>query len=215
MAALKGILVFLVLLCCQYGASYRVYILPEPRLSAFCLSIFSGDDCITWSDYSANPKLADHSTTLIFTPGVYRYSRSYRRTLQLSVTNVKRFTMIGDTGAELQFWLWFSNIGQVYMQNLMLSNSPRINVRNVQSFMMENCTLLPALQTSSSPGMCISNSKLVQVIESTLNKVKIDVQSHSMLFTDRCTFISSSTATVISGDSYSTLILNNSNFLNN
>ena len=215
MVALKC--VFLVLLLCfQYGDSYKVYILPEP--GAFCLGVFSGDDCITWSDYSANPKLADHSTTLIFTPGVYRYSQSYRRTLQLSVTNIKRFTMIGDAGAELQFRLSFSNIGQVHVRNLTLSNSPRIDVRNVQSFMMENCTLLPALQTSSSynsPGMYIYNSKLVQVIESTFNKVKINVQSHSTLFTDRCTFINSSTATFITGDSYSTLILNNSNFLNN
>ena len=108
MAALKGVLVFLVLLlCCQYGVSYRVYILPEP--GAFCLGVFSGDDCITWSEYSANPKLADHSTTLIFTPGVYRYSRYDRRTLQLSVTNVKRFTIIGDAAAELQFRLSFSH----------------------------------------------------------------------------------------------------------
>ena len=208
---------FLVLLlCCQYGVSYRVYILPEP--GAFCLGVFSGDDCITWSEYSANPKLADHSTTLIFTPGVYRYSRYDRRTFQLSVTNVKRFTIIGDAAAELQFRLSFSNIGQVHMRNLTLSNSPRIDVRNVQSLMMENCTLLPALQTSSSyysPGMYISNSKLVQVIESTFNKVKINVQSHSTLFTDRSIFINSSSATVITGDSYSTLILNNSNFLNN
>ena len=217
MAALKGVLVFLVLLlCCQHGVGYRVYILPEP--SAFCLGVFSGDDCITWSYYSANPKLADHSTTLIFTPGVYRYSRYNGRTLQLSVTNVKRFTMIGDAGAELQFQPLFSNIGQVHMRNLTLSNSPRIDIQNVQSFLMENCTLLPALQTSSSyysPEMYIYNSKLVQVFESTFNKVKINVQSHSMLFMDRCTFINSSSATVITGDSYSTLILNNSNFINN
>ena len=130
MVALKCVFLVL-LLCCQYGDSYRVYILPEP--GAFCLGVFSGDDCITWSDYSANPKLADHSTTLIFTPGVYRYSQSYRRTLQLSVTNVKRFTMIGDAGAELQFRLSFSNIGQVHVRNLTLSNNPRIDVRNVQS----------------------------------------------------------------------------------
>ena len=86
--------------------------------------------------------------------------------------------------------------------------------------MMQNCTLLPALQTSSSyrynsPEVYISNSKLVQVIESTLNKVRINVQSHSMLFTDRCTFINSSTAAVITRDSYSTIILNNCSFLNN
>ena len=166
------------LLCCQYGVSYRIYILPEP--GAFCLGVFSGDDCITWSEYSARPKFVDHSTTLIFTPGVYRYSYSYGA---LSVANIKRFTMIGD-GVQLQFRLSFSNVGEVCMHNLTITNRPRIDVRNVQSFVMENCTLLPIFQPSSSyyytvSGMYIYNSNLVQIIESTFNKVIINVQSYS------------------------------------
>ena len=89
------------LLCCQYGVSYRVYILPEP--GAFCLGVFSGDDCITWSDYSVNPTFVYHSTTLIFTPG------NYTRSSRFSVANIKTFTMIGDS-AQLQFQLSLSNI---------------------------------------------------------------------------------------------------------
>ena len=200
-----------VLLCCQYGVSYRIYILPET--GAFCLGVFSGDDCITWSEYSARPRFVDHSTTLIFTPGIYY---SYRT---LSVANIKRFTMIG-IGAQLQFRLSLSNIGVVHIYNSTFTgtNSPRVDVRSVQSFVMENCTLL--FQTSSSyytsSGlMYFYNSNLAQIIGSTFNKVIINVQSRSTLFVDRCTFINSSSATAITGDTYSRLTLNNSKFLNN
>ena len=114
-----------VLLCCQYGVSYKIYILPEP--GAFCFGVFSGDDCLTWSEYSARPTFVDHSTTLIFTPGNYsssrlstRYQSSYNYYGNaLSVANIKRFTMIGD-GAQLQFQLLLSNIGDVRLYNLTL-----------------------------------------------------------------------------------------------
>ena len=127
-------ILFAVLLCCQYGVGYRVYILPEP--GAFCLGVFSGDDCITWSNYAAHPKLADHSTTLIFTPGVYSYSSLY-------VANIKRFTMIGD-GAQIRFSLTFSNIGEVRMHNVTLTNNPTMDVQNVPLFVMENCNISQA-----------------------------------------------------------------------
>ena len=47
--------------------------LHPARARCFCLGVFSGDDCITWADYSANPTFVYHSetTTLIFTPGNY------------------------------------------------------------------------------------------------------------------------------------------------
>ena len=180
----------LVLLCCQYGVSYRIYILPEP--GAFCLGVFSGDDCITWSEYSARPTFVDHSTTLIFTPGIYSssgLSRNYHN--MLYVANIKRFAMIGD-GAQLQFQLSLSNIGDVRIHNLSFTNSHMIDVRNVQSFVMENCTLS---QTSSSLGMSFYNSNVNQIIKST--------------------FINSSSATCITGDIYSDVTINSSRFLNN
>ncbi len=208
---------FAVLLCCQYGVSYRIYILPEP--GAFCLGVFSGDDCITWSDYSVHPKFADHSTTLIFTPGVYRYSRYYSR---LSVPSIKRFTIIGD-GAELQFPLTFSNIGEVRMHNLTFTNNPTINVRNVQTFMMENCNL------SQAPGSTYSyyprvgivyifNSNLSRIINSTFissNRVTIDVRSSSNLVVEISTFKNSSQATSIEGDASSSVTIHSSRFFNN
>ena len=200
----------LVLLCCRYGVSYRIYILLEP--GAFCLGVFSGDDCITWSEYSAHPTFVDRSTTLIFTPGIYSssgLSRNYHNTLY--VANIKRFAMIGD-GVQLQFQLSLSNIGDVRIHNLSFTNSPMIDVRNVQSFVMENCTLS---QTSSSLGMSFYNSNLNRVIESTLNKVIINVQSHSTLLVDRSTFINSSSATFITGDIYSNVTIKSSRFLNN
>ena len=82
---------FLVLLCCQYGVGYRIYILPEP--GTFCLGVFSRDDCITWSDYSANPTFDYHSTTLIFTPGNYSLPGYLSR---FSVANIETFIMIED-----------------------------------------------------------------------------------------------------------------------
>ena len=104
--------IILLLLCCQYGVSYRVYILPQP--GAFCLGVFSGDDCITWSEYSANPTFVYHSTTLIFTFG------NYTRSSRFSVVNIKTFTMIGDE-AQLQFQLSLSNIGYVGIMDLMFT----------------------------------------------------------------------------------------------
>ena len=101
----------LVLLCCQYGVGYRVYILPEP--GAFCLGDFSGDDCITWSDRtSANTTFVYHSITLIFTPGNY----SLRNPDTFSVGNIEIFIMIRDR-AQLEFLLSLSNIGYVGIHN--------------------------------------------------------------------------------------------------
>ena len=211
MDAPRILVTLLVLLCCQYGVSYRIYILPEP--GAFCLGIFSGDDCLTWSQYAARPIFVDHSTTLIFTPGTYssiRLSR-YRYFNTLYVANIKRFALIGDR-AQLQFQLSLSSIGEVRIHNLNFANSPRIDVRNVQSFVMKNCTLS---QMSSSSGMSFYNSNVNQIIESTFNKVVINVQSHSTLLVDRSTFINSSSATFITGDIYSNVKINSSRFLNN
>ena len=203
---------FAVLLCCQYGVGYRVYILPEP--GAFCLGVFSGDDCITWSDYSAHPKLADHSTTLIFTPGVY----SYR---ELSVANIKRFTMIGD-GAQIRFSLTFSNIGEVRMHNVTLTNNPTINVRNVQSFVMEKCNLSQApgsiYRYSYYPrvgGVRISSSSLSRIINITFILVTIDVRSYSTLVVEKSTFINSSQSMSIKGDAYSSITIYSSRFFDN
>ena len=208
-----------VLLCCQYGISYRIYILPEP--GAFCIGVFSGDDCITWSEYSAHPQFADHSTTLIFTPGIYsssglsRYSYPYNT---LTVANIKRFTIIGH-GAQIQFRLSLSNIGEVRMYNLTLGNNPRLDVRNVQSFMMENCTLSqPSSSTYSyNPpmGMYFYNSNFSRIVNSTFIKVVINVQSYSTLTVDSSTFMNVSQATAITGDAYSSVTIHNSRFFNN
>ena len=205
---------FAILLCCQYGIGYRIYILPEP--GAFCLGVFSGDDCITWSEYSAHPKFADHSTTLIFTPGVYtnRYSYSYRT---FTLANVKRFTMTGN-GAQLQFPLTFSNVGEVRMLNLTISitNNPTISVQNVQSFVMENCTLSQAYRYSYYQpvgiNMYISSSNLSRIVNSTFAKVTIDVRSYSTLLVETSTFMNSSQ---IKGDTYSSVNIYTSRFINN
>ena len=218
-----------VLLCClQFGVSYKIYILPEP--GAFCFGVFSGDDCLTWSEYSARPTFVDHSTTLIFTHGNYsssrlstRYQSSYNYYgSALSVANIKRFTMIGD-GAQLQFQLSLSNIGDVRIYNLTFTDCPRIDVRNVQSFVMENCTLS---QTSSCltyyhyrrrilVGVYFYSSNLSRVIESTFIKVILDV-SYSTLLVDTSTFMNySSGATCIKGDRYSSVTIHGSRFLNN
>ena len=202
---------FAVLLCCQYGVSYRVYILPEP--GAFCLGVFSGDDCITWSDYYAHPRLADHSTTLIFTSG--EYSRG-----TLSVANIKRFTMIGN-GAQIQFSLTFSNIGEVGVHNLTLTgNNPTINVRNIQSFVMENCNLSQAPRSYYSyyygavRNVYISSSNLSRIINSTFTRVIIDVRSSSNLVVENSTFMNSSQYTTIKGDAYSSVTIYSSRFFN-
>ena len=160
--------ILLVLLSCQHGMSYRIYILPEP--GAFCLGVFSGDTCLTWSEYSANPTFVDHSTTLIFTPGSYRLQRYY---YSFSVANIKHFAMIGD-GAHIRFRLSLSNIG---MHNLTFTNAgreyPTINIRNVRSFVIENCTLNHTQSYGSVVGLYLNrtNSK---IIETTFNGTSID-----------------------------------------
>ena len=213
------------LLCCQYGIGYRVYILPEP--DTFCLGVFSGDDCITWEDYSANPTFADHSTTLIFTPG--NRTTYYGR---LSVVNIKTFIMIGDR-AELEFQLSLSNIGYVRIHNLSFletSSSSGFDVRDVPYFIMENCILsrIPDFQ-SWEPRLLFyyqyysSRSNLVNIVNSTFERVLIDIRSHSSDFTTTVTLIINSTifskylGTVItgSGDYYSNAVIQTSWFINN
>ena len=88
-------------------------------------------------------------------------------------------------------------------------------------FIMENCSLSQTsissyYYTSTSPGVSFYNSNRNHIIESTFNKVIINVQSYSTLLADRCTFMNSSRATIITGrDIYSSVTLNNSMFLNN
>ena len=170
--------ILLVLISCQRGMSYRIYILPEP--GAFCLGVFSGDACLTWSEYSANPTFVDHSTTLIFTPGSYQLQQY---PYSFSVTNVKHFTMIGD-GANILFGLSFSNIGYVGIHNLTFANRLRnyyynnnriINIRSVQSFVMEKCTLSLSHHSGSVVGLYLysTNSK---IIESMFDGASIDAQ---------------------------------------
>ena len=198
----------LVLLSCQYGDSYRIYILPER--GSFCLGVFSGDACLTWSEYSVRPTLVDHSTTLIFTPGNYNY-RSGRT---FYVANIKSFTMIGDR-ARILFQLSISNIGYVGMHNLTFANNPQVSVRNVQSFFMVNCALS---KTSSSTyyfvGLYLYASKMNRVVESMFVKVPIDVQSLSTLLVNGSSF-SNVSGTCIGADSSSNLVIHNSVFVNN
>ena len=201
---------FAVLLCCQYGVGYRVYILPEP--GAFCFGVFSGDDCITWTEYSAHPKLADHSTTLIFTPGVYSYGT-------LSVANIKRFTMIGD-GAQIRFSLIFSNIGEVRMHNVTITNNPTINVRNVPSFVMENCKISQAPRSyyeyyyGAEHNVYISGSNLSRIINSAFTRVMIDVYASSTFVVENSIFMNSSQHTTIKGDAYSSVTIYSCRFFN-
>ena len=207
-------------LCCilsllsfQYGMSYRIYILPQE--GDFCLGDFSGDTCISWSEYSARPLFVDHSTTLIFTPGNYTYSR-YGSVFR--VANIKRLTVIGD-GARLQFQLSFSNIGYVSMHNLTLvTNYPKVDVRDVQSFLMENCTLIRTQSSSSSSSLSYSLnlylSNFNRIVGSTFVQAPINAQSYSTLMVTGCSF-SNSTTSCINGDSSSNITIHNSSFTNN
>ena len=169
---------FLVLLCCQYGVSYRIYILPEP--GAFCIGVFSGDDCITWSKYSARPTFVDHSTTLIFTPGNYSLCSTF------SIANIKSFTVIGDE-ATLLFHFSLRNIGYVHLHGLILNN-PSITVHYVHSFVLENCTLSRP-PGSSSVGLRLYGSNQNKIIDSTFERVQIyDSQSRMALSVKGCLF---------------------------
>ena len=215
-----------VLFCCRYGISYKIYILPEP--GDFCLGLFSGDDCMTWSEYSANPTFADHSTTLIFAPGVYtssrlsnRYSYSNRA---LSVANIKHLTMIGDAGAQLQFQLSLVHVGEVRLINLTFTNNPKIEARYVNSFMIEKCTLsqtsLSSSYYSTSVGVYFYGSSMIRVLDCTFVKVPVNVQQYSTrenpaLLVDKSTFMNSSQRTSIQGDAYSSMIIRRSRFVNN
>ena len=189
----------LLLLCCQYGVSYRIYILPEP--GAFCLGVFSGDDCITWLEYSASPTFVDHSTTLLFTHGNYSGST-------FSVANIKSLVMIGD-GATLMFRLSLTNIGYVHLRSLTFTSRFEINVRNVHLFVLENCTLS---RTLSGSGLIFYGSNRNKIIDSTFDKASIiDYQTrvYMALSVKRCTFTN---ASYIKGDS---ITIHDSRFLNN
>ena len=197
----------LFLLSFQYGMSYRIYILPQE--GDFCLGVFTGDTCISWSEYqSARPSFVDHSTTLIFTPGNYSLS-TQDKTLTM-VAGTKRLTLIGD-GARLQFQLSFLNIGYVSMHNLVLTNYPRIDVRyGVRSFLMENCTLIRTESQYYSPaGLYMETFNMNRVTGSTFIKVPIYAQSYrSNLVVTGSTFTDSR----INGYS---VTVHNSSFVNN
>jgi hypothetical protein len=200
----------LVLLCCQYGVSYRIYILPEP--GAFCLGVFSGDDCITWEDYSANPTFFDRSATLVFTPGNYSL---LGRNGQLSMTNIKTLIMIGD-GAQLQFQLSLSNVGYVGVYNLTFQNSG-IDIVNVDHFVMENCNLydkIPPWFTRLSFSTSYSRG-LNEIVNSTFENIVIDIRSNSLISITiaACLFTNYSTS-AITGDSYSSVTIQSSRFIN-
>ena len=199
--------VFLVLLCCQYGVSYRIYILPEP--GTVCLDVFSGDDCITCSEYSARPTFVDHSTTLIFTPGNYSLSGTFY------VTNIKIFTMIGDS-AQLQFPLSLSNIGYVGIHNLtfQIPSYQRFDVNNVHHFVMENCILYKtSVSQSWEAGLYLYRNSLDEIVNCTFEMVSVDIYSYSVIITTSifCNYSSS----VITGDTYSRVVIQNSRFMNN
>ena len=203
---------FLVLLCCQYGVSYRIYILPEP--GAFCLGIFSGDDCITWSEYSANPAFVYHSTTLIFTPGNYSLQG---RNGQFSVTSIKTLILIGD-GAQLQFQLSLSNIGYVGVYSLAFQ-SPRIDVSSVDYFVMKNCNLYETESRGARARLLFYASSFFRdnlnvIVNSTFEKVVIEIHSYSTITITACYFTNYSTSAII-GDSYSSVNIQSSRFINN
>ena len=202
------------LLCCQYGVSYRVYILPEP--GAFCLGVFSGDDCITWSDYSVNPTFVYHSTTLIFTPGNYT-----RSDIIFSVANIKTFTMIGD-GAQLQFQLSLSNIGYVGIHNLTFLETPSssgFDVHDVPYFIMENCILSKISDSRSwEPSLSFyinfPRYGLVNIVNSTFERVVIELTGYTTLIVNSTVF-TKYLGRAITGDYYSTISIQTSQFISN
>lgn len=190
--------------------------LHPARTRCFCLGVFSGDDhdCIPWSEYSANPTSAYHSTTLIFTPGNYSLSE---RSSGFSVANIKTFIMIGDR-TQLQFQLSLSNIGYVGMHNLSfleMPSSSRLYIRDVHHFIMENCILSKVATLSFSTTLPINS--LVNIANSTFEKVLIDVYSSGFTTTlniDSSTF-SAYLGRAITGDYYSSVIIQASQFTNN
>ena len=207
--------IILVLLCCQYGVSYRVYILPEP--GAFCLGVFSGDDCITWSEYSANPTFfVGDSTTLIFTPGNYTLSGRYHSSF--SVANINTFIMIGDT-ALLQFPLSLSNIERVEIHNLTFewNGNTRFDVRSVHYFLMESCILYILESGGSLSFYAPSRSSLNKITNSTLEKVLLDIHQYwsiHMIMLITASIFTNYSGTAIIGNSYSNTAIQSSRFTN-
>ena len=208
----------LVLLCCQFGVSYRIYILPEP--GAFCLGVLSGDDCIPWSEYSATPTTVYHSTTLIFTPGNYSL---LERSGAFSVANIKTFIMIGDR-AQLQFQLSLSNIGYVGIHNLSFPVTPNrygFYIQDVNYIMMENCILSRILESPYRETTILFTMtrpvyySIVNIANNTFENVLIDVRSYSTLIISNCTFTEYLGSVITAGDYRSSVIIQSSQFTNN
>ena len=84
--------IVLVLLCCQYGVSYRVYILPE--LGAFVsVSSLEMTASLGQATLLIPPLSTTLYTTLIFTPGNYSLPENSGA---FSAATINTFTMIGD-----------------------------------------------------------------------------------------------------------------------
>ena len=126
------------------------------------------------------------------------------------MTNIKSFTVIGDR-ARIFFPLSISNIGYVGMHNLTFANNPQINVHNVQSFLMKNCTLS---KSSASVGLYISLTTMNRVVESMFVRASIDARSCSTLLVNGSKF-SNVSGTCIGGDSSSNVVIHSSVFVNN
>ena len=99
------------------------------------------------------------------------------------MADIKSFTIIGDR-ARFLFRLSISNIRYVGMHNLTLANNnnnnnPQVNVRNVQAFLMENCTL--SKTSGYSVGLYFSASTMNRVVGSTFVMVSTDARSRSTL----------------------------------
>ena len=179
--------------------------------------MFSGDPCITWSEYAARPAFVDHDTTLVFTPGDYSLSRTF------SVANIKSFTMIGQEGARLLFRMSLKNIGYVGLHNLTLNFIPnnRIEVRSVKSFLMKNCNFSrdPG-SVSYYYGLNLYGSNLNRIIDCVFVMAPINVWSSSndgfspVLSVRGSTFYNF-TSPCIRGNSRSVISICDSKFVNN
>ena len=120
------------------------------------------------------------------------------------MANVKRLTIIGDR-AHLLFQLSISNIDYVGVHNLtLLDIYSRIEIRNVKSFLMKNCTLFRTDTSNhygiNPAGLYLYDSGVNRIIDSTFVKVPINIQSQSRTslsvstskfhnFTTRCIYI--------------------------
>ena len=137
------------------------------------------------------------------------------------MTNIKTLIMIGDR-AQLQFQLSLSNIGYVGVYSLAFQSS-RIDVSSVDYFVMKNCSLY---ETESRDARLLfyassfrGNYNLNTIVNSTFEKVEINIQSYSselfaIMTITACLFVNYSTSTIV-GDSHSSVNIHSSRFINN